>query len=56
MRQASSSGRLEPTVIQWVSSSMRGQAGAPPLTSSTMSVVVMAPSTAVPQASPSPWR
>ena len=45
-----------PTVIQWVSSSIRGQPGAPPLISSTMRVVVIAPSTAVPQASPSPWR
>ena len=52
-------GRDEPTAIQWSSVSSRGQVpagAAPPLTRSTMSVVVMAPSTAVPQASPSPWR
>ena len=38
IRQESSIGRLEPTVIQWVSSSIRGQPGAPPLISSTMRV------------------
>ena len=52
----SSIGRLEPIAIQCVSSSTLGQAGAWPLMSSTMRVDVMAPSTAVPQASPSPWR
>ena len=54
--QASSSGRLEPTVIMWSSSSSRGQPGAEPLISSTINVVVIAPSTAVPHDSPSPWR
>ncbi len=60
IRQASSRGRVDPTVIQWVSSSIRGHAGSasgiPPLISSTISVVVIAPSTAVPHASPSPCR
>jgi ABC-type phosphate transport system permease subunit len=56
IRQASSSGRLEPTTIRWSSVSSRGQAGAPPLIRSTIRVTFIAPSTAVPQASPSPCR
>ena len=55
-RQASSSGRLDPTTIRWLSLSRRGHAGPPPLIRSTMSVTFIAPSTAVPHASPSPWR
>ena len=60
--RAGSSGRRpraaarSPVVIRKSSLSMRGEAGAPPLTRSTTTTVLMAASTAVPQTSPSPWR
>ena len=45
-----------PIHIRWVSVSILGQAGPPPWTRSTITVTFIAPSTAVPHDSPSPWR
>ncbi len=56
MRKASSSGRAEPVEMMWVSDSMRGQGVETPLSSSTITTLCIAVSTATPQVSPSPWR